>query len=306
VLTSSGISVQNLCADFLANRSTSLGFIVLLGPTAAGKTALSIELAKKFGGEIISADSRQVYISMDIGTDKIPVERREGIPHYLFDLALPSERFTVADFKKLAEERIEAILARGRVPFVVGGTGLYIRAITENFSLPPENPELRKKLHDELAKFGSAALHEKLAKLDPQSAAKIHPQNARYIIRALEIIMTTGKPKNDASGRPRWRVLKIGLNPTREILFERIHQRVEKQFERGLIEETKKLLAMGYSKELPAMSSLGYREVMEYIEGKLSLEDTKELLKQNTRNFAKRQMVWFKRDKGVVWIDAMS
>lgn len=296
-----------MLGDFLeqCKKNNEPPLVVVLGPTAAGKTALSIKLAQEFSSEIISADSRQVYKYMDIGTDKIPVPLREGIPHYLLDIAEPSERFTVADFKKLAEEHIEAILARGNVPIIVGGTGLYIRAITENFSLPPENPELRKKLHEELEKSGSAALHEKLAKLDPQSAAKIHPQNARYIIRALEIIMTTGKPKNDARGRPRWRVLKIGLNPAREILFERIHRRVDEQFERGLIDETKKLLSMGYSKDLPSMTSLGYREAMEYIEGKLSLEDVKELLKRNTRNFAKRQMVWFKREKDVVWMEGV-
>lgn len=298
-------SLQNLCADFLGKcrNANEQPLIALLGPTAAGKTALSLELAKEFGGEIISADSRQVYKYMDIGTDKIPVEKRDEIPHFLLDVAEPSERFTVADFKKLAEEYIEAILARGRVPIVAGGTGLYIRTVTENFSLPPENPALRKKLLEELEKFGSEALHERLVKLDPKSAAKIHLKNARYIIRALEIIMTTGAPKNDAKDRPRWRVLKIGLNPPREILFDRIHRRVDEQFERGLVDETKKLLAMGYPKDLPSMTSLGYREAMEYLEGKLPLEDAKEFLKRNTRNFAKRQIVWFKREKDVVWVE---
>lgn len=297
--------IFSLIKDFLktCEGKSEKPLLVLLGPTAAGKTALSLKLAKQFGGEIISADSRQVYRYMDIGTDKIPIERRKGIPHYILDVAEPSERFTVADFKKLAEDHIEAILARGRVPMMVGGTGLYIRAITENFSLPPENPELRKKLYEDLGELGNAALHKKLAKLDPKSAAKIHPQNARYIIRALEIIMTTGKPKNDARGQTRWRVLKIGLNPAREILFERIHRRIDEQFEHGLIDETKKLLSMGYSKDLPSMTSLGYREAMEYIEGKLSRQDAKELLKRNTRNFAKRQMVWFKREKNVVWME---
>lgn len=301
--------MYNTCvlADFLeqCKKNNDQPLIVLLGPTAVGKTALSIKLAKQFSGEIISADSRQVYRYMDIGTDKIPIERREGIPHYLLDIAEPSERFTVADFKKLAEEHIEAILARGRVPMIVGGTGLYIRSITENFSLPPENPALRKKLYEDLGEFGNSALHERLAELDPKSAAKIHPQNARYIIRALEIIMTTGKPKNDARGQMHWRVLKIGLNPAREILFERIHRRIDEQFEHGLIDETKKLLTMGYPKNLPSMTSLGYREAMEYIEGKLSRQDAKELLKLNTRNFAKRQMVWFKREKNVVWMEAV-
>lgn len=278
--------------------------LVLLGPTAAGKTALSLTLAKEFNGEIISADSRQVYKHMDIGTDKILMEKREGIPHYLLDLVEPSERFTVADFKKLAEEKIEGILARGNLPMIVGGTGLYIRSVTENFAIPPENPEIRRKLLEELADCSVDALYKKLQRLDPKSAAKIHPKNIRYIIRALEIVMSTGAPKPDLRESPKWRVLQIGLSPQREILFERIHRRIDEQMERGLVDETKKLLEMGYAKNLPSMSSLGYREMIQYLEGAISLEEAVELLKKNTQNFAKRQMVWFKRDREVVWIQS--
>lgn len=279
--------------------------LVLLGPTASGKTALSLEIAKKFNGEIISSDSRQVYRYMNIGTDKIPEEKRQGIPHYLIDVVNPDERFTVADFKKLAEEKIDEILSCGRLPMIVGGTGLYLRCLTENFSIPVENPELRKKLLEELEKNGVAALYEKLQKLDPASALKIHPNNARYIVRALEIVMSTNAPKPDRREKPKWRVLKIGLNPAREILFERIQRRVDEQIERGLANETKKLLEMGYSKNLPSMSSLGYDEMIQYLEGALTLPQAAELFKKNTRNFAKRQMVWFKREEGVVWMDAI-
>lgn len=290
--------------DFLKDCMEKGGkpLLVLLGPTASGKTALSIEIAKKFNGEIISSDSRQVYRYMNIGTDKIPEEKRDGIPHHLIDVVNPDERFTVADFKKLAEEKIEEILSRGHLPMLVGGTGLYIRTITENFSIPPENPEIRSELLKELEDHGINILYEKLHKFDPKSAAKIHSKNARYIIRALEIVITTGAPKPDRKELPRWHVLQIGRNPPHEILFERIHRRVNEQIDRGLVEETKKLLEMGYAKNLPSMSSLGYSEIIQYLEGNLTLDDAKELLKKNTRNFAKRQIVWFKRDREVVWI----
>lgn len=290
--------------DFLQKTSQTgeKPLLVLLGPTASGKTALSLELAKEFGGEIISADSRQVYIGMDIGTDKIPEEKREGIPHFLLNIVNPDERFTVADFKKLAEEKIEEILQRGHLPILVGGTGLYIRAITENFSFPKEDPVLREKLNEELARQGVDLLYEKLKKLDPENAAKIHPKNGRYIVRALEIFYTTGMPKKALREAPKWKILQIGLRPPLESLFERIHARVNSQIERGLIDETKVLLAKGYSKNLPSMNSLGYNEMIQYLEGNLSLEDAAQLLKKNTCAFAKRQMTWFKKDTDVIWI----
>lgn len=278
--------------------------LVLLGPTASGKTALALEIAKQFNGEIISADSRQVYRYMDIGTDKIPEEKRQGIPHYLIDVVNPDERFTVADFKKLTEEKIDEILSRNKLPMIVGGTGLYLRSLTENFSIPAENPELRKKLLEELEEMGIAALYEKLKKLDPAAALKIHPNNARYVVRALEIVMSTNAPKPDIRLKPKWRVLKIGLNPAKEILFERIQRRVDEQIERGLVDETKKLLKR-YPKNLASMSALGYGEMIQYLEGALTLHDAAELLKRNTRNFAKRQMVWFKREKEVIWVETI-
>lgn len=293
-------------ADFLkkcrSNRKKPL--IVLLGPTASGKTALSLKIAAEFNCEIISADSRQVYKHMDVGTDKIPAEKRQGIPHYLIDVADPSERFTVADFKRLAEEKIEDILERGKIPFIVGGTGLYIDVLTKNFSLPPENKKLRAQLEKELEKYGKDFLYNKLKKLDPKNAEKIHPNNARYVIRAIEIFMATKSPKNDRCAEPKYEILQFGLNLPREKLFERIETRVDEQLKRGLIEETKHLLKMGYDKILPSMSSLGYKEIIKYLDGELTLEETAELLKKNTRNYAKRQITWFKRDKNIIWLDA--
>lgn len=297
--------LENLVSEFLKTTAGAQqkSLLVLLGPTASGKTALSIELAKKFNGEIISADSRQVYRHMDIGTDKIPLDKREGVPHHLIDVVDPDERFTVADFKRAAEEKIEEILARGHLPMLVGGTGLYIRAITKNFAIPKEDKVLRAKLMAELSKFGKEALHDKLKKLDPAGAAKIHANNVPYVIRALEIVMATGKPKDDQKNPPRYSCLQIGLKWPREKLFERIDGRADDQIKRGLIEETKRLLAMGYSRELPSMSGLGYREIISYLDGKITLDAAKELIQKNTRNYAKRQLTWFKKDDEIVWVD---
>lgn len=305
-------------SEFLKGNKRPL--LVLLGPTASGKTALSLEIAKKFNCEIISADSRQVYKYMDIGTDKIPMDKRCGIPHHLIDVVEPDVRFTVSDFKKLAEEKTEEIYERGALPFIVGGTGLYIRAVTENFSIPPDNLEVREKLMEEINELGALALHERLKKLDPVSAEKIHPHNIPYIVRALEIIAATGKPKTDEKKPAKYSSLILGINPLRtdfeeqiprkrsqlsprwKSLFERIDARVDEQIKRGLIDETKKLLQMGFTKNLRSMKTLGYGEMTQYLEGELSLEDAVSQLKQNTRRFAKRQMVWFKKDKGIEWI----
>lgn len=296
-------STKGLIEDFLnkCREGEKPPLLVILGPTASGKTALSLELAREFNGEIVSADSRQIYRGMDIGTDKISETARGGIPHHLIDVANPDERFTVANFKKLAEEKIDGIYGRGKLPMLVGGTGLYIRAITENFSIPPENPELRGGLYKELKRYGAEALHKKLQEVDPENAAKISPKNIPYIVRALEIFHITGKPKSAQKNPPKYRCLLLGMRRDLPILFERIHRRIDAQIESGLIEETQKLLAAGYSKNLGAMNSLGYQEIIEYLEGKISLDAARELLKKNTRNFAKRQMTWFKKDKGIVW-----
>lgn len=298
---------------------------VLLGPTASGKTALSLKIAKHFGAEIISADSRQVYRRMDIGTDKIMPDQREGIPHYLIDVVNPEERFTVVDFMKLADEAIEKILAKGKLPMLVGGTGLYITALTENFQIPAtgDNLELRKKLQKDLEQNGKQWLHEQLKRVDPEGAKKNHPNNHFYVMRALEIYHLTGKPKRDVKGAPKYATLKIGLSSPREELFKRIEQRALAQFDRGLevappwrginvlteprlglIEETKKLLAMGCDKNMQSMRTLGYSETVQFLEGGISLEDAKKLLVKNTRDFAKRQLTWFKKDKTIEWIEA--
>ncbi len=275
---------------------------IICGPTASGKTALSIELAQRFNGEIISADSRQVYKYMDIGTDKIPLDKREGIPHYLIDAALPSERFTVANFKRRADEQIFDIHRRGKLPMLVGGTGLYIDAVSKNFDLPLENPQVRTKLMTDLKINGLSSLYKKLCELDPVSAQKIHPNNAPYIVRALEIFFATGRQKSDQRKPPHYSCLTFGLRHPKEVLFDRINTRVDWQIRRGLVDEVKSLIAMGFPKELPSMSSLGYREICAYLNGEITLEAATELIKKNTRNYAKRQITWFKRDKGIIWL----
>ena len=278
--------------------------LVVLGPTASGKTALSLELAERWNGEVISADSRQVYRGMDIGTDKISAAERRSIAHHLLDVADPSERFTVVDFMRLARAAIADIHARGKLPMLVGGTGLYINALTENFKIPESgaSDEIRKKLNDDLREHGAEWLHDELKKVDPENAKKIHPHSYVYVLRALEIFYATGMPKKDQKGVPEFEVLRIGLRWLREVLATRIAARVEAQFERGLLDEVRGLLAQGYDKNCAAMRTLGYRETIAHLDGKISLEEAKKLIIKNTEKFSKRQMTWFKRDPRIEWV----
>lgn len=292
--------IQNFINEAYKNGDKPL--VVVLGPTASGKTALSLDIAKKFDGEVVSADSRQIYKFMDIGTDKIMPKDQKGIPHHMIDLILPDERFTLTDYKTQASIVINDILKRGKIPLLVGGTGLYIRSITQNYDIPEgENPEIRQKLYEELEAKGEEFMHEKLKKLDPVSAEKIHPHNHRYLIRALEINMTRGK-KIDKKRKPEFACMQIGIKWEREKLYERISKRVDLQIERGLIKEVEKLLDMGYSPKLPSMTSLGYQEIIQFLEKKITLEEAIELIKRNTRNYSKRQLTWFRRDENIDWL----
>jgi tRNA dimethylallyltransferase len=289
---------------FLSQPKTKPPLVILLGPTASGKTGLSIKLAQKFNGEIVSADSRQVYKYMDIGTDKIPMPGRKGIKHYMIDVREPDRVFTMADFQKEATHSIQEILHKGKVPFLVGGTGLYINAIADNYDLEPvpPDPALRKELEAELVTKGAPELHKMLTELDPLSASRIHPNNHRYLIRALEINLKTGRPKSDRKGESRYEVFKIGVDWPRDELYVRINGRVDTQIDRGILNEIKTLLAEGYSRDLPSMSGLGYKEFFPYLDGEKSVAECLEDLKQNTRNYAKRQMTWFGKDDTIYWI----
>ncbi len=290
--------------EFL-NGSHPRPLLAIIGPTASGKTALSLKLAKKFNGEIISADSRQIYKFMDIGTDKILPPSKQGITHHMLDLVDPDEEFTLADFKRLALKTIDEIYRRHKLPILVGGTGLYFNAIIDNYDIPrvPPNHELRAQLAQYHEQNGTEALHQMLAERDPQTAKAIHPHNVRYVIRALEINLAGNMLKTDRKAEPQFNVFTIGIDWPREILYGRINRRVDLQIEKGLVNEVKTLLAQGYNEKLPAMSSLGYPEIIAYIQGKCTLEAASYTIKKNTRNYCKRQLTWFRRNRSIHWID---
>jgi len=280
--------------------------IVLLGPTAVGKTKLSIELAKELNGEIISADSMQVYRGLDIGTAKPTMEERQGIPHHLIDIHNPDEEWTVSDFVEESQKLKVKIQNKGKLPIIVGGTGLYLWSLLEGFAFPisPADKELRGRLEE----LPTTTLYAQLSASDPKAAEKIHANDKKRIIRALEVFELTGKPiselqesrKPEAESRTRNYTL-IGINLTREELYERINARIDNMIAQGLIGEVEGLLAKGYSKSLNSFQALGYKEVVEYLDGKWDKEQMVEELKKRTRNFARRQLTWFRRFKDVKW-----
>lgn len=299
------MNISRMIEEFLeeSERKGQRPLLVILGATASGKTSLSIKIAKKYNGEVVSADSRQVYRDMDIATAKIKKNETEGIPHYMIDIIDPDENFTLANFTDRAKIYISDISKRGKLPILVGGTGLYIRALCQNYQIPrcAPNISLRKKLKSEIEEYGEDYVHEKLKKIDPESAAKIHPRNHRYVIRAIEKKLSARGAKKD-NWREQYNVLKIGIEWSREELYERIDERAGNQIEEGLVNETKMLLRKGYDPKIPSMSSLGYPEIIKYINGEQSLEDALSELRQNTRNYAKRQLTWFRREPEVNWI----
>jgi len=297
--------IEQKITEFLqdSNIQNMKPLLVVLGPTASGKTAFSIKLAKIFDGEIISADSRQIYKLMEIGTAKVKLNEMDGVTHYMIDEVDPDSEFTLADYVKKAKFYIEEILKHGKLPILVGGTGLYIRAICQNYNIPsvPPNPELREKLQKDYAEKGEDYVYKKLKRIDPENAARIHPHNHVYVIRAIEIA-TAGMNKRDMHGESEYNLLKIGIDWERERLYQRIDERAQNQIDEGLINETKTLLQKGYTVKLPSMSSLGYPEIIAYINGKISLTDALSLIQQNTRNYAKRQLTWFRREPDVLWV----
>ena len=278
--------------------------IVLTGPTAVGKTELSINLAKAVNGEIISADSIQVYKGMDIGSAKITPDEMQGINHYLIDILEPAEEFNIHLFKTLTLKAMDEIYAKDKIPIIVGGTGFYIQSVIYDidFCDTEADNSYRESLETISKNKGNLYLHEMLRKVDNKSADAIHPNNVKRVIRALEYYNQTGQPisehntvqKNNSSP---YNFAYFVLNDKRELLYERINKRVDTMFENGLIQEVKELLNSGCNKDMVSMQGIGYKEVVEYLEGKLSLDETKELIKKNTRHFAKRQLTWFRREK---------
>lgn len=284
--------------------------IILAGPTAVGKTKASIGLARTVGGEIISADSMQIYKHMDIGSAKIRPEEMEGIPHYLIDELEPSEEFHVVRFQRMAKAAMEKIYAKGHIPIVVGGTGFYIQALLYDidFEANDGDAKLRKELSAYEKKYGAIALHERLRAVDPESAEMIHENNVKRVIRALEYFEKTGEKisKHNAKEREKtspYRFAYFVLNDEREHLYERINQRVDQMLRDGLVEEVQALKDKGYKAGDVSMQGLGYKEILAYLDGKVSLSEAVYQIKRDTRHFAKRQITWFKREKDVIWID---
>ncbi len=278
--------------------------IAIIGPTAVGKTHLSLALAEEFHGEIVSADSRQVYRGMDIGTAKPTAEEQRRIPHHLIDVVNPNEPFTVAQYQQQAYTVIAAIQARGRVPFLVGGSGLYVRAVLEGLIIPRVAPNLDRR--QELERQEAAILYPRLQQLDPIAAAKIDPRNKRRVIRAIEVCESAGKPISALQTRraPEYRVLRIGLTLPREELYRRINARVDEMIAAGLVDEVRGLLERGYPIDTPAMSGLGYRQMALYVRGEATLEEAKRLLKRDTRRFVHHQYSWFRPDDvRIRWFD---
>ena len=281
--------------------------IVLLGPTAVGKTALSLSLAERFHGEIVGADSRQIYRGMDVGTAKATPEERRRVPHHLIDVRRPDQTLTVAEYQQLAYAAMDDIHARGRVPFLVGGTALYLRAVVLGLRIPevPPDPALRAALEADLARGGVDALFARLQLLDPATAAAIDRRNPRRVLRALEIVLSTGRPKVELEGAapPPYRSLQIGLTRARASLHRRIDRRVEEMVEQGLVEETRRLLGAGYDPRLPALSSLGYREIGAYLRDEMTLAQAVGRIRIETHRFVRHQETWFRKMEGVVWFD---
>jgi len=284
--------------------------IVIAGPTASGKTSLGVELAKKINGEVISADSMQIYKDMTIGTAKPTPEETENIPHYLIDFVSPDERYSVADFKKDAEEKIDEILAKGKVPIIVGGTGLYIDSLVYGIEFPDieYDEEYRNSLMKEAeTEEGLNKLYEEAKKIDPKAMEKISPSDKKRISRVLEIYHATGKTKTELEIKSREKGVKydyivFAIDWDREKLYERINLRVDIMIEQGLVDEVKNVYNK-YEKFPTAMQGLGYKEVVEYLEGKISFEEMVEKIKLETRHFAKRQLTWFRKNKDIIWID---
>ena len=283
---------------------------IVLGPTAVGKTEYAIHLAKQKNGEVISADSMQVYRGMNIGTNKPSMGEREGIPHYLIDIRDPNESWTVADFVRETEKLIREITDRGKLPIIAGGTGFYLWAFLEGLPFPAltVNAAIREKLLDEAENKGGEHLYEKLRKSDPAAAQKIHPNNTKRVIRALEVLELSGRPfssfERGVGANEKYSLSITGLTMPREQLHKRINARVEKFMARGLTSEVRELLEKGYSAQLPSMQALGYKETIQYLHGEWDEKKLIGEIKKRTRHFAKRQYVWFRRFEDVEWLEA--
>jgi tRNA dimethylallyltransferase len=282
--------------------------LVIIGPTAVGKTKLSIEMANRYHGEIISGDSMQIYRGMDIGTAKIKPDEMEGVPHHLINIRDPDESFSVAEFQQLVRAKITEIAQKGKLPIIVGGTGLYIQSVIYDyqFSDAAADEEFRLKLEEKAKDIGNDALYQELKELDPESAEQIHPNNVRRVIRALEIYHCTGKTMSEYQKEQTpdllYQTALVGLTMEREMLYNRINERVDIMMEEGLLEEVKGLFEKGL-RDCQSIQAIGYKEIYEYLDGRITLDDAVEILKQNSRRYAKRQLTWFRNKMDVQWFN---
>lgn len=284
----------------------SLPLVVIAGPTAVGKSEIAVELALRFNGEIISADSVQLYKYFNIGAAKLTKEEQKGIPHHLFDILEPDQAFSVADYQKLARQKIQEINDRGKLPFLVGGTGLYIQAVIDPYEFPETtgHEEIRKKLREIWSQGGKEELYQRLQKIDPDAAQRIHPNDFRRISRALEVYYLTGKTISSYINNRKkslYKLAMVGLTRKRAELYQRIEARVDKMFADGLVEEVKSILDMGYDPTIKPLQSLGYKQVVDYLRGDCDQAAAIASTKKATRNYAKRQLTWFRRDNRIHW-----
>lgn len=289
-----------------------IDLLILAGPTAVGKTDISIKLAKKLNGEIISADSMQIYKYMDIGSAKITKEEMKGIPHHLIDVVAPHEEFNVSSFKTLAEKCIKDIWSRGKLPIIAGGTGLYINSLIYNYDFTDadRDEDYREYLTKLSKDKGKEYVHSLLKDIDEESYEKLYPNDLKRVVRALEVYKITGKSISEYTKENEKKLYNIPynvnyfvLNMNREVLYERINKRVDIMMDKGLIEEVKKLESMGYTPDMQSMKGIGYKEILFYLKGDISLDEAIYLIKKGSRNYAKRQLTWFRKDKRSIWID---
>lgn len=284
--------------------------VILAGPTAVGKTELSIRLAKRINGAIISTDSMQVYKYMDIGSAKIMPDEMEGVKHYLIDELDPSDEFNIVRFQQMAKDALKEIYANGQIPIVAGGTGFYIQALLYDIDFTHQDSDeaFRKEMADYAAEYGTEALHEKLKEIDPVSYKTIHANNTKRVIRALEYYRMTGQPISTHNEQEHQKVSPYNfayfvLTDDRKHLYDRIDYRVDLMMKKGLVDEVKNLYDMGYHKDMVSMQGLGYKELLSYLDGECSLEEAVYIIKRETRHFAKRQLTWFRRERDVIWLD---